>query len=94
MNWKLVFMCYYDVEFNFDWFYCWAASTHSSQTEDDGKELPAPAASEVGNISLLLFLYVLQGIPLGLSASIPMILQNKGVSYKEQVCLYLTHTNC
>ena len=42
-------------------------------------------SSEIGSISLLLFLYVLQGIPLGLSASIPMILQNRGVSYKEQV---------
>lgn len=37
------------------------------------------------NIFLLFFLYTLQGIPLGLSAAIPMILQNKGVSYKQQV---------
>lgn len=36
------------------------------------------------NIFLLFFLYTLQGIPLGLSAAIPMILQNKGVSYKQQ----------
>lgn len=38
-----------------------------------------------GNIALLFFLYTLQGIPLGLSAAIPMILQNRGVSYKQQV---------
>lgn len=37
------------------------------------------------NIALLLFLYTLQGIPLGLAAAIPMILQNRGVSYKQQV---------
>lgn len=37
------------------------------------------------NIALLFFLYTLQGIPLGLSAAIPMILQNRGVSYKQQV---------
>lgn len=37
------------------------------------------------NIALLFFLYTLQGIPLGLSAAIPMILQNHGVSYKQQV---------
>lgn len=37
------------------------------------------------NIMLLLFLYTLQGIPLGLSAAIPMILQNRGVTYKQQV---------
>lgn len=36
------------------------------------------------NVTVLLFLYLLQGIPLGLTASIPMILQNRGVSYKEQ----------
>ncbi|XP_018573648.1 acetyl-coenzyme A transporter 1 [Anoplophora glabripennis] len=36
------------------------------------------------NILLLFFLYTLQGIPLGLTAAIPMILQNRGVSYKQQ----------
>uniref|UniRef100_A0A6P7G5N7 Acetyl-coenzyme A transporter 1 n=1 Tax=Diabrotica virgifera virgifera TaxID=50390 RepID=A0A6P7G5N7_DIAVI len=36
------------------------------------------------NILLLFFLYTLQGIPLGLSSAIPMILQNRGVSYKQQ----------
>lgn len=39
---------------------------------------------DAGNIALLFFLYTLQGIPLGLSAAIPMILQNRGVSYKQQ----------
>lgn len=39
------------------------------------------------NILLLLFLYTLQGIPLGLSSAIPMILQNRGVSYKQQVTI-------
>lgn len=36
------------------------------------------------NIALLFFLYTLQGIPLGLSAALPMILQNRGISYKQQ----------
>ncbi|XP_043270716.1 acetyl-coenzyme A transporter 1 [Venturia canescens] len=36
------------------------------------------------NIAFLLFLYLLQGIPLGLCSAIPMILQNRGVSYKQQ----------
>ncbi|GIZ02467.1 acetyl-coenzyme A transporter 1 [Caerostris extrusa] len=36
------------------------------------------------NILILLFLYVLQGIPLGLAGSIPMVLQNRNISYKEQ----------
>lgn len=39
---------------------------------------------ELGNVLLLLFLYVLQGIPLGLAGSIPLILQSKNVSYKDQ----------
>ncbi|XP_057695414.1 acetyl-coenzyme A transporter 1 [Corythoichthys intestinalis] len=40
--------------------------------------------AELGNVSLLLFLYVLQGIPLGLAGSIPLILQSRNVSYKDQ----------
>ncbi|KAK0156298.1 Acetyl-coenzyme A transporter 1 [Merluccius polli] len=39
---------------------------------------------ELGNVLLLLFLYVLQGIPLGLAGSIPLIMQSKSVSYKDQ----------
>lgn len=36
------------------------------------------------NIIILFFLYLLQGIPLGLSAAIPMLLQNRNVSYRQQ----------
>lgn len=36
------------------------------------------------NIAILFFLYLLQGIPLGLTAAIPMLLQNRGASYKQQ----------
>jgi len=36
------------------------------------------------NIAVLLFLYVLQGIPLGLAAAVPLILTNKHVSYRQQ----------
>lgn len=39
------------------------------------------------NIAILLFLYLLQGIPLGLCGSIPMLLQNRDVSYRQQVIL-------
>lgn len=35
-----------------------------------------------GNIAILFFLYLLQGIPIGLAAAIPMLLQNRGASYK------------
>ncbi|KAM4693933.1 acetyl-coenzyme A transporter 1 isoform 1-T3 [Discoglossus pictus] len=52
-------------------------------------EVPAPRGltgpkGELGNILLLLFLYILQGIPLGLAGSIPLILQSKNVSYTDQ----------
>ncbi|XP_062129569.1 acetyl-coenzyme A transporter 1 [Drosophila sulfurigaster albostrigata] len=36
------------------------------------------------NIAVLLFLYILQGIPIGLIAAVPMLLQNRGASYKQQ----------
>ena len=36
------------------------------------------------NIALLMFLYVLQGIPLGLAGSVPYLLSSRNVSYKEQ----------
>lgn len=42
------------------------------------------------SILLLLLLYVLQGIPLGLAGSIPMILQNRHVTYKEQATFTLS----
>ncbi|XP_058406442.1 acetyl-coenzyme A transporter 1 isoform X1 [Diceros bicornis minor] len=40
--------------------------------------------AELSSILLLLFFYVLQGIPLGLAGSIPLILQSKNVSYTDQ----------
>lgn len=36
------------------------------------------------NLALLFTLYMLQGIPLGLSAAIPMLLQKRGASYQTQ----------
>lgn len=45
---------------------------------------PSPIWKDLPNLSLLLLLYILQGIPLGLIASIPMILQNRNYSYKDQ----------
>ncbi|KAG8315049.1 hypothetical protein J6590_078952 [Homalodisca vitripennis] len=54
---------------------------------------PAPKKSSLkgdrGNVCLLMFLYMLQGIPLGLGASVPMLLQSKGVSYNDQAIFSL-----
>jgi len=41
-------------------------------------------AGDEKNILVLLMLYVLQGIPLGLAGTIPLILTNRNVSYKQQ----------
>ncbi|XP_072317293.1 acetyl-coenzyme A transporter 1 [Eucyclogobius newberryi] len=59
----------------------------SSDSECSFRRSARPQRSvrgELGNISLLLFLYVMQGIPLGLAGSIPLILQGKHASYKDQ----------
>jgi PAT family acetyl-CoA transporter-like MFS transporter 1 len=50
----------------------------------DLPKAPRSYRSELSSILLLLFLYVLQGIPLGLAGSIPLILQSKNVSYTDQ----------
>lgn len=46
------------------------------------------------NFFLLLLLYTMQGIPLGIAAAMPIILQsNKNVSYKDQVNIWLDIKN-
>ena len=46
------------------------------------------AQDDLGSIALLLVLYTLQGIPMGLSASVPFLLQDR-VSYKQQALFSL-----
>jgi MFS transporter, PAT family, solute carrier family 33 (acetyl-CoA transportor), member 1 len=41
-------------------------------------------SGDYGNIAVLLLLYTLQGIPLGCTYAIPLLLQNRGVSYSDQ----------
>lgn len=55
-----------------------------SDSEGRGRRRRLGIRGELGNVLLLLFLYVLQGIPLGLAGSIPLILQSKSVSYRDQ----------
>lgn len=57
------------------------------QQEDTSKERAEKdhgLQGDYGNIAVLMFLYVLQGIPLGLGGSIPLLLQSRKVSYKDQ----------
>ncbi|XP_055952925.1 acetyl-coenzyme A transporter 1-like isoform X2 [Argiope bruennichi] len=75
------------------------SSTHYDMHEASGREETVPFMNHASekekndletwkndkiNIIILLFLYVLQGIPLGLAGSIPMVLQNRKISYSEQ----------
>lgn len=55
-----------------------------SDSEDGRSRVRSGIHGELGNVLLLLFLYVLQGIPLGLAGSIPLILQSQNVSYRDQ----------
>lgn len=55
-----------------------------SDSDNHGHRVERGIRGELGNVSLLLFLYVLQGIPLGLAGSVPLILQTKKASYSDQ----------
>lgn len=60
----------------------------SPKRKKHGSHVPKAVPSTKGdrmNIALLLFLYTLQGVPLGLSSAIPIIMQKKHITYKEQV---------
>lgn len=61
---------------------------NKNDTMDDKADHFNYVKGDEWNIALLLFLYLLQGIPLGLSAAIPIILQNRKVNYSDQVCIY------
>uniref|UniRef100_A0A1B6GXL1 Major facilitator superfamily (MFS) profile domain-containing protein n=1 Tax=Cuerna arida TaxID=1464854 RepID=A0A1B6GXL1_9HEMI len=59
---------------------------------EPGQPAPKKGSSLKGdrvNVCLLMFLYTLQGIPMGLGSSVPMILQSKGVSYNDQAIFSL-----
>uniref|UniRef100_H3CCF2 Acetyl-coenzyme A transporter 1 n=1 Tax=Tetraodon nigroviridis TaxID=99883 RepID=H3CCF2_TETNG len=60
------------------------ALVEESDGELRGHRVKRGIREELGNVSLLLFLYVLQGIPLGLAGSVPLILQSRNVSYSDQ----------
>ncbi|GAA6065966.1 acetyl-coenzyme A transporter 1, partial [Tachysurus ichikawai] len=60
------------------------ALVQDSDREDRHSKARSGIRGELSNVCLLLFLYILQGIPLGLAGSIPLIMQSKNVSYKDQ----------
>ena len=65
----------------------------AEEGEEKGKEreesLMKRLTRDKYNIAILLLLYMLQGVPLGLSASVPMILQAKMIGYRQQAMFSL-----
>ena len=59
-------------------------SEHEPSTEHSSVARPGDWRKDRWNIFLLLCLYLLQGIPLGMAASIPLIIQSYGASWSEQ----------
>ncbi|XP_055624324.1 acetyl-coenzyme A transporter 1 [Toxorhynchites rutilus septentrionalis] len=64
-----------------------ASSNHSDVDKHEASDL----RGDWGNIAILFFLYLLQGIPIGLASAIPMMLQNRGASYKQQAEFSFAH---
>jgi hypothetical protein len=62
---------------------------HTSSTTKNGATTNTSIRKDLHNILLLLFLYTLQGIPLGLTASLPFILSSRNVPYSDQAIFSL-----
>jgi hypothetical protein len=56
------------------------SSTIKVKSQSDGQDW----RKDTHNIALLMFLYLLQGVPLGLTGSLPYILSSRSVSYADQ----------
>lgn len=56
----------------------------NNRISSKSKEALSNLKGDYGNIVFLLLLYVLQGIPIGLSTAVPLLLQNRKISYSEQ----------
>ncbi|KAG5680973.1 hypothetical protein PVAND_010447 [Polypedilum vanderplanki] len=57
------------------------------EQQEEEEEEESDLRGDYGNVAILLFLYILQGIPLGISSAVRILLTNRGVSYKELAIL-------
>ena len=60
-----------------------AASNEADSDDDEGAK-KGGLEGDYFNVAILLLLYTLQGVPMGLSASVPLILQEKGATFLQQ----------
>ena len=65
------------------------AMVYDEEKSKDHRSIRDRLAKDKGSIILLLLLYVLQGIPLGLAGSLPIILQTKKIGYRQQAMFSL-----
>lgn len=66
-----------------------AAMVYDEERSKECKSVREKLAKDKSSILLLLLLYVLQGIPLGLAGSLPIILQTKKIGYRQQAMFSL-----
>lgn len=59
-------------------------NTNNKQKENSNNNNSHNLAKDFHNILFLMFLYLLQGVPLGLTGSLPFILSSRKVSYADQ----------
>lgn len=57
--------------------------------EEEEEEEDKEKQSDTFNLAILLLLYTLQGIPIGLAGSVPMLLQTKKIGYRQQALFSL-----
>ena len=66
-----------------------AAMVYDEESSKKHKSVRERLSKDKSSIILLLLLYVLQGIPLGLAGSLPIILQTKKIGYRQQAMFSL-----
>ena len=66
-----------------------AAMIYDEERNKDHLSIRERLVKDKSSIILLLLLYILQGIPLGLAGSLPIILQTKKVGYRQQAMFSL-----
>ena len=64
-------------------------AAYDEEKTSEHKSVRERLAKDKSSILLLLLLYILQGIPLGLAGSLPIILQTKKIGYRQQAMFSL-----
>ena len=70
---------------------CLKNETDGKDEENKDLEEEVDLTGDYGNAALLVLLYMFQGLLLGLCTAVPILLQNRGASYKEQALFTLVY---